>query len=229
MNAPQQDTSGRMLVWDLPTRAMHWLLVMFIGICWWSGVENELQYHTYSGYGALWVVVLRLYWGVFGSSTARFSNFVRGPKSILIYALSLHRRNTPHSFGHNPLGAVRVVLMLGTVLAVAGIGLFAVDVDGLYSGPLSGFVTFRQGRHLAHLHYSAFEFLLCVIALHVAAVAFYHIYKRHNLFWPMIAGRRRSTLTASETLKAVPLWRLLPGVIVAAGVVWLADNLFSYW
>ena len=56
------------------------------------------------------------------------------------------------SHGHNALGAISVLVMLGLVLAVVGLGLFAVDVDGLYSGPLSSYVTFKQGRHLAHLH-----------------------------------------------------------------------------
>ena len=60
-------------------------------------------------------------------------------------------RRTAH--GHNALGAISMVVMLGLVLAVVVLGLFAVDVDGLYSGPLSSYVTFKQGRHLAHLHY----------------------------------------------------------------------------
>jgi len=208
---------------------MHWLLVAFIGICWWSGVNNELQYHIYSGYGALWVVVLRLYWGLVGSSTARFANFVRGPRAIWTYAITLHRRDTPHSNGHNPLGAVSVVLMLCTVLAVIGIGLFAVDVDSLYSGPLSGYVSFRQGRHLAHLHYTVFELLLGVIALHISAVIFYYAYKRHNLLSPMISGRPKGEIAHIPTLEAAPGWRLLPGALLAAGVVWVIDNLFYYW
>jgi cytochrome b len=40
-------------------------------------------------------VLLRLYWGVVGSSTARFTYFVRGPKAILTYARTLHKRVSP--------------------------------------------------------------------------------------------------------------------------------------
>src|ERR1041385_4633875 len=176
-------------VWDVPVRAMHWLLAIGIGVCWWSGVNNELEYHLWSGYAVLWIVLMRLYWGLVGSSTARFVNFVRGPRAVFDYARTLHRRDTPHTHGHNALGALSVLAMLGLVLTVVVLGLFAVDVDGLYSGPLSSYVSFRQGRHLAHLHYDLFNILLWVIGLHLLAVLFYYVHKRHNLVFPMISGR----------------------------------------
>src|ERR1700761_2270436 len=180
--------AARQRIWDGPTRIMHWLLVILIGACWWTGIHDQLQYHLYSGYAILWIALMRLYWGFVGSSTARFAHFVRGPKGIIDYARTLHHRDSAHSHGHNPLGAISVLVMLGAVLGVAGLGLFAVDVDGLYSGPLSSYVSFKMGRHLAHLHYKWFEFLLAVIALHLVAVTFYYIYKRQNLVFPMISG-----------------------------------------
>jgi len=214
-------------VWDLPVRAMHWLLVIGIGVCWWSGVNNELEYHTYSGYAVLWIVLLRLYWGLVGSSTARFVNFVRGPKAILDYATTLHRRDTPHSHGHNALGAISIVLMLGLVLAVVTFGLFAVDVDGLYSGPLSLYVTFKQGRQLAHLHYDWFNILLWVIGLHLAAVIFYFLYKRHNLVGPMISGKRRGAAGEME-MTHVPLWRFVTGAVIVTAIVYAVSVGFYF-
>jgi cytochrome b len=206
-------------VWDLPVRAMHWALVAGIGVCWWTGLHNELEYHLYSGYAILWIVLMRLYWGFAGSSTARFVNFVRGPKAILDYAGTLHRRDTPHSHGHNAIGAISIIVMLGLVLAVIGLGLFAVDVDGLSSGPLSSYVTFKQGRHLAHLHYKWFNVLLWVIALHLAAVIFYFVYKRHNLVTPMISGKR-SGAVGDGVMAVAPLWRFAIGAVIAAAIVW---------
>jgi len=206
-------------VWDLPVRAMHWLLVIGIGVCWWTGVENELEYHLYSGYAILWIVLMRLYWGLVGSSTARFVNFVRGPKAILDYATTLHRRDTPHAHGHNALGAISIVVMLGLVLTVVVLGLFAVDVDGLYSGPLSSYVTFKQGRHIAHLHYDWFNILLWMIGLHLAAVLFYFLYKRQNLIGPMISGKRRGEASEPQ-LKIVPFWRFVIGAVIVSAIVY---------
>jgi cytochrome b len=210
-------------VWDLPVRIMHWLLVIGIGVCWWSGVNNELEYHLWSGYAILWIVLMRLYWGVVGSSTARFVNFVRGPKAILDYATTLHRRDTPHAHGHNALGAISIVVMLGLVLTVVVLGLFAVDVDGLYSGPLSSYVTFKQGRHIAHLHYDWFNILLWMIGLHLAAVLFYFLYKRQNLIRPMISGKRqvkRQGEAREPEMKIVPLWRFVIGAVIVSAIVY---------
>ena len=206
-------------VWDLPVRIMHWLLAIGIGVCWWTGIENELEYHLYSGYAILWIVLMRLYWGLVGSSTARFVNFVRGPKAILDYATTLHRRDTPHAHGHNALGAISIVVMLGLVLTVVVLGLFAVDVDGLYSGPLSSYVTFRQGRHIAHLHYDWFNILLWMIGLHLAAVLFYFLYKRQNLIGPMISGKRRGEASEPQ-LKIVPFWRFVIGAVIVSAIVY---------
>lgn len=218
----------RQRVWDVPTRIMHWLLVALLGVCWWTGVHNQLDYHLYSGYGVLWIALMRLYWGFFGSSTARFTHFVRGPVGILNYARTLHHRDTAHSYGHNPVGAISVLLMLAAVLAVVGFGLFAVDVDGLYSGPLSSYVTFKGGRHLAHLHYQWFEYLLAIIGLHLVAVAFYYVYKRQNLVAPMISGSRTVAEAADEELEHAPLWRFMAGAVIVSGFVWAVSIGFYF-
>ena len=215
-------------VWDGPTRAMHWLLVVFLGVCWWTGVHNQLEYHLYAGYAVLWIALMRLYWGFFGSSTARFTHFVRGPVGVLNYARTLHHRDTAHSYGHNPVGAISVLLMLAMVLAVVGFGLFAVDVDSLYSGPLSSYVTFKGGRHLAHLHYHWFEYLLAVIGLHIAAVAFYFVYKRQNLVAPMISGSRTVGEGAEEELEHAPFWRFVAGAVIVSGIVWAVSIGFYF-
>ena len=223
-----QSASGvaRSRVWDLPTRLMHWVLVAAIAVCWWTGMHNELEYHLYSGYVALWIILMRLYWGLVGSSTARFVNFVRGPKAVLDYARTLHRRDTPPTHGHNALGAISVLAMLGLVLAVVVLGLFAVDVDGLYSGPLSSYVSFRQGRHLAHLHYDLFNILLWVIGLHLLAVVFYYVHKRHNLVFPMISGTRPGA--AKEEMTAAPVWRFLLGAVIVSVLVWMVTIGFYF-
>src|SRR5690606_40419623 len=65
-----------------------------------------------------------------------------GPRAIARY---LRSGSTP-SVGHNPLGALSVVALLLLLLIQVTLGLFAVDVDGLESGPLSHYVSFEVGR-----------------------------------------------------------------------------------
>jgi len=209
----------KIAIWDLPTRLFHWTLAALIAFSWWTAEEHHDDLHLYSGFAILSLLLFRILWGLVGSSTARFVNFVRGPKAILDYATTLHRRDTPHAHGHNALGAISIVVMLGLVLTVVVLGLFAVDVDGLYSGPLSSYVTFKQGRHIAHLHYDWFNILLWMIGLHLAAVLFYFLYKRQNLIGPMISGKRRGEASEPQ-LKIVPFWRFVIGAVIVSAIVY---------
>jgi len=171
-------------VWDLPTRLFHWLLVALFALSWWSGKNEEVELHIWSGIGVLTLLVFRLLWGLFGSSTARFANFVRGPRAVADYL-----RGRWNGIGHNPLGALSVVALLAFVAAQAGLGLFASDDDGLVEGPLAHLVSLGTSEAAAELHEELFDALLVFVGLHIAAVLFYHLVKRKNLVGPMITGR----------------------------------------
>jgi len=106
--------------------------------------------------------------------------------------------------------------MLTLIGAQVTLGLFAVDTDGLSSGPLSDFVTFDTARLCAEYHHALFQVLEGLIVLHIVAVLFYLVIKRDNLIGPMLHGLRHG----GEGAIIAPLWRALPGVVVAAAVVW---------
>jgi hypothetical protein len=79
------------LVWDLPVRVTHWLLVACVAGCWathYAGVE-WFQWHRRLGYGALVLVAFRIVWGFVGTRHARFSNFLRGPRALLVIGASI--------------------------------------------------------------------------------------------------------------------------------------------
>jgi cytochrome b len=212
----QNPPNSRVRVWDLPTRLAHWSLLLLVLFSWWSAETHNMDYHRYSGYALLGVLVFRLYWGVFGSSTARFAEFVKRPSTIIAY---LRGDRSAASVGHNPLGALSVLTLLGLLIAQVTLGLFTVDVDGLESGPLSNLVSFETGRACAEVHEVVFNLLLAMIALHIAAITFYRIAKKEDLVKPMIVGWR-STVASLEPAKAAPWWSAVVGVIVAAIVVW---------
>jgi cytochrome b len=204
-------------VWDAPTRLVHWLLVALVSFSWWSAAHHRMEYHRYSGSALLGVLAFRIYWGFCGSSTARFSQFVKGPRSIWSYL----RSRAPHSSpGHNPLGALSVILLLTLLLAQVALGLFSVDIDGIESGPLSHFVSFEAGRACARLHRCGFDVLRYFVVLHVAAVAFYALFKRENLVKPMFTGWKTWSQQPPPRVKFAPPWYALIGVALAAGLVW---------
>ena len=74
-------------IWDVPTRLFHWTLVGLFGVMWYTGEQGgeALQQHFLAGYAIATLVIFRLIWGVLGSDTARFSQFVRGPSAVMAY------------------------------------------------------------------------------------------------------------------------------------------------
>jgi cytochrome b len=203
----------------------HWALAGLTGFSWWSAETHHMDWHRWSGYLVLFFVVLRVYWGFAGSETARFASFVRGPKATLAYLKTLPRRSPSTMLGHNPLGALSVLALLVALVAQVIFGLFAVDVDGIESGPLSDRVDFDTGRMFAHLHHATFTVLQVLVALHLGAVAFYLVYKRSNLIGPMITGRR-SLADVAPPARA-PRWRLLLGLLLASAVAAWASSGFK--
>jgi cytochrome b len=210
-------TSRVVRIWDGATRVTHWLLVLLLGASWWTASHHNMDYHRFSGYALLGVVIFRVYWGVFGSATARFSQFVRGPRSIWRYLRSGARHAAP---GHNPLGALSVLVLLGLILVQVALGLFCVDVDGLESGPLSHWVSFEAGRACAHRHAMVFEALQLLVLLHVVAILFHWIIKRDNLIRPMITGRKGWVHGPVPDINFVPVWRAVLGVVLTVLLVW---------
>ena len=160
MNSPAPVVNATR-VWDIPTRVVHWSFVLGLAFSWWTAETGRLEWHRWSGYTLLALVLFRVYWGFAGSSTARFRNFVRGPRAIREYL----RAPPAVTVGHNPLGALSVLALLGLLLMQIVLGLFAVDVDGIESGPLSLYVSFETGRACAEWHEVVFNALLALIAL----------------------------------------------------------------
>lgn len=210
--------SVRATLWDAPTRIVHWALVILIGFSWWSAETHHLDWHRLSGYAVLGLLVFRIIWGFAGSATAQFSHFVRGPKATLAYVRTLASRTHPATVGHNPLGAWSVLAILLTLVAQVVTGLFAVDVDGLESGPLSDRVSFDTGRLFAGWHELSFTVLQLLVILHLIAVVFYAVYKRVDLVRPMITGRR--AFETDPQLRYAPPWRMVVAAVAAVAIAW---------
>ena len=202
-------------IWDAPTRLFHWLLVVLVALLWWSAEEEKLDLHLTLGLVILGLLVFRLLWGLFGSSTARFANFVRGPRAMLAYLGG----RAGFVLGHNPLGALSVVALLGLVSVVVGLGLFAGDEDGLYSGPLAHLIDPDLSEELTDIHEDSFDVLLVLIAIHVAAIVYYRLVKRDDLVTPMVTGMREAP-EGTAPMVAASWWRFALAVAAAAGIAW---------
>jgi cytochrome b len=206
-------------VWDLPIRLTHWLFVGCIAVSWWTAEQRLMDWHRYSGYTMLGLLAFRIFWGIAGSSTARFARFIGGPRAVLNY-LRLPREERASMVGHTPLGSWSVVALLLAMTVQVSLGLFATDVDGLESGPLSHLVSFDVGRTIAEAHELSFDVLIALVALHVVAILFYLLVERNNLVSAMLSGRKHRTEKPAG-MQPAPAWRLWTGVAFATLVVWL--------
>lgn len=215
---PSDNPKVRAKLWDWPTRIVHWALVGLIGFAWWCVKANQTEWHLWAGYGILGLIVFRLIWGFAGSASARFTTFVKSPAATLAYAKTLSKRSVVDMAGHNPLGGWSVVAILAAILSQVVTGLFAVDVDGLESGPLSDRVSFETGRLFSKWHDLSFTAIKLLVVLHLSAIAFYALYKRANLIMPMITGYK--PFETDPRLRFAPLWRAALGAAAAAAVTW---------
>ena len=170
-------------IWDLPTRLFHWMLAGLVGFSWWTAETHRDDLHIWSGMAILTLLIFRLLWGFVGSSTARFANFVRGPRAVFGYL-----RGDWKGVGHNPLGAISVVALLGLLMVQVGLGLISSDDDGLVEGPLAPLVSYATNDWAVDLHEDLFNVLLAFIGLHLAAILFYRM-RGKGLIGPMVTGK----------------------------------------
>jgi len=222
-------TSAAVSAWDLPTRVFHWALVGLVLSAWLSFEFSEelndprLVWHRWNGLIILTLVVWRLLWGIAGPDNERFVSFVRGPRTTFAYARDLIR-GTPRRFlGHNPLGALLIVTLLAVVLAIAGLGLFALEHNDNATGPLYRFAGEARAKVLTRWHRLLFEnVLLLLIAVHIAANVFYAVVKREPLIAAIITGKKPAgsyvDADAAQPLER-PILRALLLLALAAGIV----------
>jgi len=186
-------------LWDLPIRIFHWALVFLLVIAWLSAELEWRQLHYLIGLVVIGLIGFRILWGLWGSAPARFSSFLKGPRAVLSYLCGLGRRRPSYTYGHNPVGGWMVAAILATVLLQAMTGLFNSD-DVLFDGPFHDKVPEAIAKLMGALHEGLFNVLLLLIAAHVAAIAFYAVWKHENLVRAMLTGKARLPARVSETI-----------------------------
>lgn len=208
MNRPGDGERGapgvRILVWDLPVRVFHWTLAASFAGAWLTAESERLAlWHMSFGFTLMGLLLFRLFWGVAGTRHARFASFVAGPGRVLRYLRALLSRQPEHSVGHNPAGALAIVLLLGLGLTTAATG-------ALYWQDLGG-------EAFEELHEALATLMLGVVGVHVAGVLLSSVLHHENLVGAMVSGVKRGP--AGEGISgARPLVAL--ALVVALGGFW---------
>ena len=206
---------ARIKVWDLPTRLFHWLLVALIAAAFVTESLGVMEWHGRVGLAILGLLVFRIVWGFVGSTYARFCTFVKGPQSIKAYL-----KGEWHGLGHNPIGALSVLAILGTVGVQVASGLFAND-DSSFYGPLAALVSESLSHGLTEVHEAMEPVLIALVIAHVAAIMFYAHVKKDNLVKPMITGWKDAD---GEAAKGGGIVAFVVAVAIAAAAVYGASG-----
>lgn len=207
----------RFLVWDLPTRIFHWLLVLCVTGSVISGLigGNLIDWHGRLGLAIVALVAFRLVWGLLGSTYARFAHFFPTPGRLRDYLGGRWQ-----GAGHNPLGALSVFGLLALLLFQAGSGLFAND-DIAFTGYLYDLVGKELSDRLTGWHKLSANVLIALVVLHVGAIAFYAHAKKDNLVKPMLTGWKDGE---GESASGGGATRLIVAAVLAAAAAYGASG-----
>lgn len=169
------------LVWDLPVRLSHWLLVISFAGAWLTS-ESEAQQliHYAFGYSACALVIFRIIWGLIGTRYARFSQFIKGPREIYSHLRALLNRNPTYGLGHNPLGALAMIALMLCILLIG----------------LTGYCSIKEllGDWMNEAHQVIANVALTIVVIHVAAAILMSIAQKENLVRSMFTGKKQGLL-----------------------------------
>ncbi len=218
---------SKVRIWDLPTRVFHWSFATACIVAWVTG--NDARYtdiHLYAGYLAFALLLFRLVWGFVGGRYARFAQFITGPGKLIEHLRHIVDRNHDHGRGHNPAGAVAVVLLLGLVLALCVTGLIVLGGEEGF-GPLAGLFTIEQGDAV-HQWHKVFAWIgLTVVLVHLSGVVLMGWLQRESLVVGMVTGDMEGGLAEAEPNNATRVSQVMGALMVVYSVVWFFPYLLS--
>jgi cytochrome b len=177
---PASADAAHIRVWDPFVRFFHWSLVGLFVIAFATGDEIEAV-HIAAGYAIASLVGLRILWGLVGPRRARFTDFVRGPRTVLAYCRSAAAGRAPRFLGHNPAGGAMIIALLGMLIGISVTGVMM--TSDAYWG----------AEWVEDLHEGLVYAMLGLIGLHVAGVLFSSLAHRENLVGSMITGWKRAS------------------------------------
>lgn len=178
----------RVKIWDVFVRLNHWLMVALVVALWWTAEQGEMERHLQLAGILGGLIVARILWGLFGSESARFSRFVKGPAAVVEHFKELGQGQYQPGNTHNAAGGWAVVALLLVLLVQFTTGLFA-DDEIFFSGPLASAVSGDLSDFLTGIHKDNFNVLIAVVVLHVVAIILYRL-RGINLVAAMIHGKR---------------------------------------
>lgn len=215
----------RIKVWDAPLRVFHWLLaasVVGAFITGWLG-GSLMLWHGRLGLLILGLLSFRFIWGFIGSTYARWSQIIKAPLDIPAYISGRW-----HQAGHNPLGSLSVLALLGLLAVQVVMGLMAND-DIAFRGPLYALIDRDLSSELTDVHRQIQWLLLGLILVHVAAIGFYQRVKKQVLVLAMVRGWQEQHHPTQHSARGGSWKASLVAIVLAGFVVFGVQEAAQWW
>ena len=163
------------LVWDIPVRVFHWLLVICFAGAWLTSESERLQMIHYAfGYTSCLLVVIRL---MIGTRYARFTQFIKRPNAVLEHFMAVLRGHAHHDVGHNPAGGLVMVVLMLLILVIG----------------LTGYLSIKEflGNFAGEAHEVVANLALAFVIVHILAAIVMSVLERQNLVKSMVDGKKQ--------------------------------------
>ena len=185
MNTPNSESIGAtgkvkqsILVWDMPVRVFHWLLVICFAGAWLTSESERLAMIHYAfGYTACLLVLIRLVWGLIGTRYARFSQFLKSPQAVLEHFMAMLRGHPHHDVGHNPAGGLVMFALMLLILLIGLTGYLSVKVF--------------LGNFVSEAHEAVASLVLGLVIVHIIAAIGMSVIEKQNLVRSMVTGKKQ--------------------------------------
>ena len=169
--------SATVKVWDPLVRVFHWSLATLFLAAYLTG-EDAGQVHIAAGYAIAGLIALRIVWGFVGPRHARFGNFVRSPREVLVYLRDVALLRAPRYLGHNPAGGA---MILGLLVMLSGTAI---------TGYMMTTDAFWGAKWVEEVHETVADLTVGLVVFHILGVLLSSFLHRENLVKSMITGRK---------------------------------------
>jgi cytochrome b len=202
------------LIYDLPTRLFHWIFSgLFVGAFFIvKTVDDEnpvFSYHMLAGLLLVFVVLLRILWGLFGTRYALFSSLSLSPLEVFDYFKGLMTGGKKRSAGHNPASSWATILMFFLALSLG--------VSGILMAT-------GQKETLKDVHELFANGFLIVVLLHVAGVILHAFRHRDGIALSMIDGNKQNDISGEPIPNQKLISALVFLVLFSASTGYLLRN-----
>jgi cytochrome b len=207
----------KQLVYDLPIRIFHILFAGLFAISFLitKTVDDEstlFLYHMLAGFILVFLVLLRIIWGLVGTKYSKFTSFSLRPKDLLTYFTGIISGDHRKWVGHNPASSWAAVLMFGLALGLGATGYLMAN---------------GQKETFEDIHEIFANGFLVIVILHITGVFLHAFRHQDGIAMTMLGGAKNNISSAEAISKPRPLVALLFLGLVAGFAAHLVKNFDS--